>query len=136
MQARSQKFFRTGEFSWHQGTFINIQLQHKKEKPCREKITDFFCLETLKNCISNEKFYPQITTIRAFSPKLGQFFPIFEKGQGRPPTIPRFSYAPDHSELVRKTYFNGILLSNCNNTVAIRPTNKRAQIPGFTINLV
>ena len=29
-----------------------------------------------------------MTTIRAFSPKLGPFFPIFEKGQGRPPPPP------------------------------------------------
>ena len=26
--------------------------------------------------------------------KLGHFFPIFEKGQGRPPPPPTFSYAP------------------------------------------
>ena len=84
-QARNQEIFRAGDFSWNQGTFIKIQLQHKKEKPRREKITDFFCLETLKNCILNEKFYPQMTTIRAFFPKLGHFFPIFRKRQGRPP---------------------------------------------------
>ena len=34
-----------------------------------------------------------MTTIRAFFPsKLGNFFPIFEKGQGIPPPIPPFSY--------------------------------------------
>ena len=27
-------------------------------------------------------------TIRAFSPKLGHLFPIFEKGKGRPPLLP------------------------------------------------
>ena len=59
----------------------------------------FFCLETLKNCILNEEFYPQMTTIRAFTPKLGHVFSIFEKGQGRPspppPLVTRLvPYAP------------------------------------------
>ena len=36
-----------------------------------------------------------MTTIRAFSQKLGQFFPIFENGKGRPPSpYPLSSYAP------------------------------------------
>ena len=29
-----------------------------------------------------------------FFPKFGHFFPIFEKGQGRPPPLPLSSYAP------------------------------------------
>ena len=28
-----------------------------------------------------------MTTIRAFFSKLGHFFPVFEKGQGRPPRL-------------------------------------------------
>ena len=32
-QVRNQGFFTAGEFSWNQGTSINIHLQHKKEKP-------------------------------------------------------------------------------------------------------
>ena len=38
--------------------------------------------------------------------------------------------------LLWKTYFMCILLSNCTNTVAIRLTNKRTQIAGSTNNLV
>ena len=38
--------------------------------------------------------------------------------------------------LLWKTYFKCILLSDCNNIVVIRPTNKRAQIAGSTNNLV
>ena len=34
-----------------------------------------------------------MTTIRVFFPKLGHFFPIFEKGQGRLPPPPS-SYTP------------------------------------------
>ena len=57
-QVHNQEFFRIMEFSWNQGTFIKIHLQHKKEKPRKEKIPNFFCLEILKKCILNEKFYP------------------------------------------------------------------------------
>ena len=38
--------------------------------------------------------------------------------------------------LLWKTYFKCILLCNCNNTVVIRLTNKRAQIASSTNNLV
>ena len=41
-QVHNQEFFRIMEFSWNQGTFIKIQLQHKKEKPRKEKIPNFF----------------------------------------------------------------------------------------------
>ena len=57
-QARNQEFFRAEEFSRNLGTLVNIQLQHEKEMPRGEKISGFFCQETLKNCILNEKFYP------------------------------------------------------------------------------
>ena len=49
MQARNQEFSRAGEFSWNYGTFIKIQLQHEKEKPYREKITNFFAWKLLKS---------------------------------------------------------------------------------------
>ena len=55
-----------------------------KEWPRREKLS-IFCLETLKYCILNKKFYPQSGH---FVSKLGHFFPISEKGQGRPPPLP------------------------------------------------
>ena len=48
LQARNQEFFRAGEFSWNQGTFIKIHLQHKKEKHGREKITNFFAWKLIK----------------------------------------------------------------------------------------
>ena len=38
--------------------------------------------------ISNEKFEPQLAIIWAFFLKLGRFFPIYQKGQGRPPPLP------------------------------------------------
>ena len=49
-QACNQEIFRAGEFSSNWGTLINIHLQHEKER--------LFHRETLKNFISNEKFYP------------------------------------------------------------------------------
>ena len=85
-QARNQEFFRAGKFSWNQGTLVNNHVQHEKEiLPRREKSPVLF-LGTLKNCILNAKFNPQMSTIRAFCPKLGHFFSIFEKGQGRRPS--------------------------------------------------
>ena len=36
LQARNQEFF-WAEFSWSQGALINNQVQHEKERPCREK---------------------------------------------------------------------------------------------------
>ena len=93
-QARNQEFFRAGELSWNLGILININLQYKKEKPHREKISDFFCLETIKNSILNENFTHRCPKSGHFFSKLAQFYPIFEKGQGRlPPPPPPSSYA-------------------------------------------
>ena len=48
-----------------------------------------FIMTTIVNflmchCFLYMKLYPYTTTIRAISPKLGHFFPIFEKEQRRP----------------------------------------------------
>ena len=51
----------------------------------------FFAWNLFKSFILNEKFYPWMTTIGAFFSKLGNSFPIFKKGQGRPPPS---SYRP------------------------------------------
>ena len=37
-----------GEVSWNYAILINIHLQHKKEKPRRENISDFFAWKLLK----------------------------------------------------------------------------------------
>ena len=80
-QARSQELFRATKLSWNLDTSINIHRQHEKERSRKDKNFRFFCLETLKKFILNEKFYPQMTTISVFfSPnqgtqgKLGQTF--------------------------------------------------------------
>ena len=69
---------------------INIHLQHLKEWSRRAKISGFFYLETLKNVIFNEKFYPQITTIRAFFIQIRALLPNFRKraGETSPPSRP------------------------------------------------
>ena len=48
LQAHNQDFFRAVEFFWNQGISINIHLQHKKEKPRREKSSGFFTWKLLK----------------------------------------------------------------------------------------
>ena len=59
----------------------------------------FFLLETLKTTIKMRNltswFNPRWTQSGHFFPKLGHFFPIFEKGQGHPSPLPPSSYAPD-----------------------------------------
>ena len=73
-QARNQEFFRAGKFSWNQSTLVNNHVQHEKEiLPRREKSPVLF-LGTLKNCILNAKFNPQMSTIRAFLPKIRALF--------------------------------------------------------------
>ena len=47
-QARNQEFFRAGEFSRNLSLLINIQLQHEKEMPRRERISGFFAWKLLK----------------------------------------------------------------------------------------
>ena len=92
-QARNQEFFRAGEFSSNQGTLINIHLQHEKERSCREKIY----LKTLKNFTLNEKFYPQMTTIKTFFLEFRVLFSSFRKSAGESsssPPLPTSSYAP------------------------------------------
>ena len=75
----TRNFFRAGECSWNQGTSINIHLQHEIKRPRMEKISGFFRLETLENCILNENFYPQMTTIKAFFPQIRALFSNFRK---------------------------------------------------------
>ena len=72
---RNQEFFRAGELSWNQDTFIKNQLQHKKEKPRREKITDFLAWKLLKIA-----FY--MRNSGHFSPNQGTFFQFSKKGRG------------------------------------------------------
>ena len=60
----------------------------QERKAPQGKNIRFFHLETLKNCILNGKYYPQMTTIRTFFPKLGHLYPIFKKEQGRLPPYP------------------------------------------------
>ena len=82
MQARNQEFFRAGDFSLNQDTSINIHLQHKKERPRREKICGFLA-KKLKNFILNEKFYPMDDHNHGiFSPNQGTFFQVLKKGRG------------------------------------------------------
>ena len=59
-------------------------------------ISRFFSPGTLKNCILNQKSNPQMTTIWAFFPKLGHFFPFLEKGQGRPSPLWKVAWKPAH----------------------------------------
>ena len=91
-QARNLEFFRVGKFSWNWWTSINNHVQHEKERPRREKI-QFFLLETLKNCISNEKFNPRINIIRAFFfQNEGFFLQLLKKDRVDLSSLP-YSYA-------------------------------------------
>ena len=54
----------------------------------------FFLLETLKTTIKMRNLTQDGHNQGIFFPKLGHFFSIFEKEQGRPP-LPPSSYAPD-----------------------------------------
>ena len=91
LQVRNQESFREREFSWNQGTSINITFNTRKKDPAWKKSL-VFCLETLKNFTDR---WPQSGYI--FS-KLGHFFSNFENGQERPPPSrplpPRSSYVP------------------------------------------
>ena len=104
VQVHNLVCFRAAEFSWNQGALINSHLQNEKEKPT-EKHLRIFLLETLRNCILNDKFNPQITTIRAFFPKIGHFFLIFEKGHARPPPlVTRLRFHASQIILTAKSY--------------------------------
>ena len=97
IQTRNQDFFRAGEFSWNQGTSINISSATHERKALQEKNMDFFLLETLKITFKIRNLTQNGHNQDIFFPKLGECFPIFEKGQGRPPPPSPSSYAPDIS---------------------------------------
>ena len=60
-----------------------------RKKCPAEKKYPVFCLETLKNCILNEKFYPLMTTIRAFFLQIRVlFFQFSKKDRGDIPPRP------------------------------------------------
>ena len=92
------------ELGWH---FDKHSPTTRERKVPQGKKSQFFCLETLKNCILNEKLYPYMTKIRTFSPKIGALFSDFQKRQRRPP--PPFppslrAWINNLNELLRK-YF-------------------------------
>ena len=58
----------------------------QKRKAPQGKYHRCFCLETLKNCILKMRnFTHRRLQSEHIFPKLRHFFPIFEKGLGRPP---------------------------------------------------
>ena len=71
------------EWGWH---FNKHSPTRQDRKAPQGKNLLFFCLETLKKCVLNEKFTHRWPQSGHFFHKLGHFFPIFEKGQGRPPS--------------------------------------------------
>ena len=81
VKACNQEFFRLEEFSWNQGTSVNIS----------STIHENFLLETLKSTFQMRNSTQDYHNQGIFS-KIRTFFPVFEKGQGRPTPS---SYAPD-----------------------------------------
>ena len=71
-----------------QWSFLGIGHFDKHSPTTRERKTPqgknlrFFRLEPVKNCILNEKLYPQITTIRALFPQIRALFSNFRKRAG------------------------------------------------------
>ena len=53
LQARNQNFFRAGEVSWDEGTFINILLKTPEKKAPQGQIWEFFLLDTLQTTLEN-----------------------------------------------------------------------------------
>ena len=77
---------------WGIGVLWELGHFDKHQPPTRERKGQHFSPGNYyKNFILNEKFYQQMTTIRAFFLQIRTLFPIFERGQGRPPPS---SYAP------------------------------------------
>ena len=92
-QARNQEFFRAGEFSSNQGTLINIPPTTRERKVTKGKNLSVFHLKPLKNFTLNEKFYPQMNTIRAFFLEIRVLFSSFRKSAGESFPLPICSYA-------------------------------------------
>ena len=109
-----------------QGSFLGIRAVRKhlptttrKNGPAG-KNSLFFCLETLKNCILNEKYYPQMTTIRAFYPQIRALFSDFRKRAREtslppppphPPLVTRLDVIQSQTALIEKlAFFNKQLL--------------------------
>ena len=133
LQGRKQEFFRTGEVSWNQGTSINVDVKHQKEKPRREKISGFFTWKLLKNCTLNEKFYSQMTTIRAIFLQIAARFSNLRKRARKTsppfPHPPSYSYAPALSDSIKKSFISGDLSTSQKqaaiNLIEMKDKNKR-----------
>ena len=88
--AETRKFSRQGEAFWNSST------AHER-KAAPGKMSEFFLRDILKT-ILNEKFNPQMKTIRPFSPrKLGQLFLIFKKRLWRPLVV-RLYWADENTK--------------------------------------
>ena len=66
-----------------------------RERKSQGKNLRVFCLETLKNFILNDKFYQEMTTIRAFFLQIRALFSNFQNRAGETSSPPlTSSYAP------------------------------------------
>ena len=72
-----------------QSSFTNST---SKKNPAGKNLR-FFRLETLKNFILNDKFYLNMTTIRAFFLQIRALFSIFKEREGETSPPPPSSYA-------------------------------------------
>ena len=83
----------------------------QERKARQRKNHHFFCLETHKKGILNEKILPIDNHNQGVFPQI-RALPIFKKGQGRPPPLPPSSYAsvlgPSYIKDVQKEKFYNI----------------------------
>ena len=80
----------------------SLATQERKALP--EKISDFFAWKLLKIAFYMTNFAHRCQKSGHFFPKLGQFFPTFEKRQGRPPPSPPLVTPPRPAHLVSYEY--------------------------------
>ena len=92
VQTRNQELFRAGELIRNQGPSINVLSTAHERKVLQGKKMTFFSWKLLKPHLQSE-IEPKMDTVTVFFPKLGNFFPIFEIGQGRPPPDTPSSYS-------------------------------------------
>ena len=97
-QARNQGFFRAGQFSWNQGTLINNDVQHEKERPRREK-SPVFSLGNFLKLRSEREIY------HIDDHNQGTFYQFYEKGRGDLP-LPHPSPLQLRPCLDRKPFFS------------------------------
>ena len=118
-QTRNQEFFRAEEFLGIRA-LRQIFTYNTGKKGSAGKNFQFFRMETLKNCILNEKLCTYMTKNRAIFLKCGHLFPFSKKSRGDlHPSLPLVTRLHQYLSGTFQVYHHIYFKNNCRENLTL-----------------